>query len=106
VSLAQFPSEFVWVLLAVFGGVAKYLDLYVRNTGPLVWAKFISSVIVSSFAGFISAQVMILIYPTWVFIAAAIGGYASTKILDVIVELLQYKLGVPDKNVKKNKNEY
>lgn len=99
----KIPPEIIWALLAMFGGIAKYLDIYLREGGPIVWMKFIASVTVSAFAGFMSAHMMILIYPSWVFIAAGIGGYASTKILDLLVDLLRYRLGEKNGNEPKTK---
>lgn len=90
------PPELIIAILAVFGGVARYFDFYLKGSEHFVITRFIASLFVSAFSGFMTAQIALLLYPTWVYIGAGIGGYASTKVLDIIITIIQKRLGVTD----------
>ena len=58
-----FPTEVTWILIAIFGGLARYLDTYVKDQKEFSWRIMVASIIVCGFTGFITAQVMLLVYP-------------------------------------------
>lgn len=101
----KIPSEVIWTLLAIFGGVARYFDIYLKDSPNFMWTRFMASIVVSAFSGFMTAHILLLISPAWVFVGAGIGGYASTKFLDIFVNMLHKKLGVNDDKPKEPKQK-
>jgi len=77
-----YTAQVMWLLLAMAGGVARYLDSYLR-TGvmPKLTALF-AHALVSGFSGYMVAQVVLRIEPDWALVSAGIGGYLGTQGLD------------------------
>ena len=97
--LGKLPPEVFWVILAVFGGIARYLHMFLETDKPIIAIKLFSSVFVSAFAGFVTAQTVILLYREWVYVAAGVGGFLSTRMIDVLTDMAANRL-----NIKINKD--
>ncbi len=98
---------FYWTLLASVGGAAKYfvssLKTPVRDMRHFITLLLIN-VFISGFSGLMGALVVSTITTDvqWHLIASGIFGYLGTQGLDIIMLLLQKKIGagpVPMSNV-------
>lgn len=49
-----------------------------------------------------AAEIVLLMYPNWAIIAAGVGGYSGTQIMDEIVKILKLRLQITDKDLKEN----
>lgn len=89
----RFTAELMWVVLAMVGGVAKYLDIYIR-TGVIPKLGFLfAHTLVSGFSGYMVAQVVTRMSPEWALVAAGVGGYLGTQGLDWVSAVLKNKFG-------------
>jgi hypothetical protein len=97
----KFDSDLIWILLAMAGGVARYLDEYLRTSITPSVGKLCANALVSGFSGFIVAQATLKLSPDWALVAAGVGGYMGTQGLEWISSVLKNRLGVSDapKNV-------
>jgi hypothetical protein len=92
-SFWDFTADIAWVLIAMIGGVARYLDQYVRTgVAPRLGLLFAHTV-VSGFSGYMVAQTVLRISPDWALVAAGVGGYLGTQGLDWISSLFTEKFG-------------
>jgi hypothetical protein len=89
---ARITAESLWVLLAMAGGVARYLDEYLR-TGilPRIGHLFAHAA-VSGFSGYMVAQVCLRTVPEWSLVAAGIGGYLGTQGLEWVSTVLKRRV--------------
>lgn len=88
-------GDIAWVLLAMAGGIARYLDGYIRSGTSPKWGLAITHALVSGFSGYMVAQVALKVQPDWALIAAGVGGYLGTQGLDFVSRVLQKRLA-PD----------
>jgi hypothetical protein len=88
----QVPLEFLIVIIAVFGGVARYLNGYINGNGFKL-SIFVSSVIVSGFGGLMfgllgsSMDLPIVM----VSMMSGMGGYFSEQTLKFVYEIVKGK---------------
>lgn len=92
-SFFQNTAEIMWVFLAMCGGVARYLDRYIRTGKAPQLSMLASHTVVSGFSGFMVAQAVIKFQPDWALVAAGVGGYLGTQGLDWIASIFQDKFG-------------
>lgn len=89
----KLPIDVIFIIVAIFGGIAKYLDTFLHGNEKVTFARAISYVIVCAFTGWIAGEITLLMYPNWALIASGVGGYAGTQVMDLAVEILRIKLG-------------
>lgn len=87
----------VYVITAMFGGIANYLHLYLKGHKFEVF-KLLASAVVSGFSGYIFAQATLLLNANWVFVAAGVGGFMGDKTMDYLFRFLT-------RDTEKNKSE-
>lgn len=106
-SLVKIGSEFIWVLVAMLGGVARYLDSYIRTGDRPRLGLLIAHALVSGFSGYMVAQAVIQFSTSWAMVAAGVGGYLGTQGLDWLATVLRDKViggTIPDKTEHTHKN--
>ena len=98
----SFPSinDLTWALIAVLGGVASYLDGFLKGKQTPTLSRIIAHAFVSGFSGYMVAQVVLLVKPDWVFVAAGFAGYLGTQALDLVAEILKRRVGAGNKDGK------
>lgn len=86
------PESIVWLALAVLGGIARYLSKFLVGQETLTTSRIIATIFVTGFSGYMTAQVMLLVYPPWTVVGAGVGGWAGTQMMDVFVDFVKYKV--------------
>jgi fluoride ion exporter CrcB/FEX len=92
--LNKIPTEIIYVAVAAFGGIARYLQFYL-NEGAFAWQHFIAHVFVSSFSGYMFYQFAtnVLNFPdTTIAIFAGIGGWMGVEALKMMETVLKRKV--------------
>lgn len=90
-------NDAAWAIIAMLGGVARYLDGFIKGQTAPTWSKILAHAFVSGFSGYIVAQAVLLIKPEWAFIAAGVAGYLGTQALDITADLIRKRVGGEDK---------
>lgn len=89
----EFPSEVIYGVLAMGGGVARYLLNY--QTGiPFRVGSFVSSVFVSGFSGymFALAGISMNLPEPLLFMMAGCGGFFADQTMKLIFDILANKV--------------
>jgi hypothetical protein len=87
-----------WGLLASAGGAVKFLAAMLRTPEKMSAKRFLfllgANVCISGFSGLIFALLFSTLSPdrTWQLIAAGIGGYLGTQLLDIIALTMTKKI--------------
>ena len=89
----QLPSDAIWIIIALFGGLARYLDTYLKGKETFSIGRMIASVVICGFSGYMCAQLFLLLYPQWAFFSAGIGGYIGVEALNNMYEIWKNKIG-------------
>lgn len=84
------PAQYIYGIVAVFGGVARYLNSFASGA-PFKITIFFASAFVSGFSGWMFAQIGISIHATQeiTFIMAGTGGFMGEQAMKYLWELLQ-----------------
>lgn len=98
-------GEFGWVLLAMAGGIARYLDSYLRSGQAPKWGLALTHATVSGFSGYMVAMIAIRIQPDWALVAAGVGGYLGTQGLDFASHVLKRRLGANDEDIRREEDK-
>lgn len=87
------PIQFLYGAIAVFGGVARYLNSYVTGA-PFKFRIFLASGFVSGFSGWMFALIGTSMHfqGTMLFIMAGTGGFMGDQTMKLIIEWLQKRI--------------
>lgn len=87
----SFPSvtDLTWAVIAVLGGIANYLDGFLKGKQTPAWSRITAHAFVSGFSGYMVAQVILLVRPEWAFVSAGVAGYLGTQALDLFADILK-----------------
>ena len=91
--------EILYVTVSALGGLAKYLNGYLRGKRFDLW-KLLASMLVSAFSGVTCAHLALLIKPGWEIIAASVGGFMGGEAMTFLATWLGKKLGIEDDDSK------
>ena len=88
--ISSLPIELTLVLVAVFGGIARYLNGYINGQGFKL-TVFVASVIVSGFGGLMFGWLghTLAMAPTTLLIMAGMGGYFSEQTLKLVFDIIK-----------------
>lgn len=86
-------AEVAWIILAMIGGVARYLDRYIRTGHSPKPGMLVAHTLVSGFSGYMVAQTIMRFDADWALVAAGVGGYLGTQGLDWLASVLSTKFG-------------
>ena len=88
----QIPVEIVFAALAVFGGVARYLNGFTHGE-PFKFSIFIASAIVAGFSGYMFALlgVTMSIPHEMLFVMAGTGGFFGEQTMKYVLEVVTKK---------------
>lgn len=84
-------AHIIYALLAIAGGVVKNVNGYL-NGEKLQINRMIANAIVSGFSGYMFASLAGLINPSWVYVAAGIGGYMGAESLTLLINIIKRKM--------------
>jgi len=87
-----------WGLLAGMGGAVKFISVTLKNKDRMSPQRFLlllsANVFISGFSGLMGALVFSTLSPdrTWQLVAAGVGGYLGTQLLDVLALAMSRKM--------------
>lgn len=90
----KIPTEMIYVAVAAFGGVARYLQFYL-NEGAFAWQHFIAHVLVSSFSGYMFFQFasnVLNFGDNTIPVIAGLGGWMGVEALKMMEGILRKKI--------------
>jgi fluoride ion exporter CrcB/FEX len=85
--------EVTVALWGVLGGIVRALDTAVREHRVPAAGLLVANVAIAGFCGFLCSSLAEHFDPKWSTVAAGIGGYLGTTVIDVIVQLLTLRAG-------------
>lgn len=89
----HFPVEFAYGAIAIFGGIARYLNGYAKGD-HFNWRILIASAVVSGFSGYMFALLgdsLALPYPMSQ-IMAGLGGFFGDQTMKLALEYVEKRL--------------
>lgn len=87
--------EILYVIISALGGLAKYLNGYLRGKRFDLW-KLLASMLVSAFSGVTCAHLALIIRPGWEIIAASVGGFMGGEAMTFLATWLTKKLNIEE----------
>lgn len=97
---SKVPPELIWSLVAIIGGVAKYVKMHLEGRKTFKLIDFLARVFVSGFSGYMFGHAMFLINSEWVIVASGIGGYMGAEALDYLVNIIKIRYNTNDESRK------
>jgi len=90
---SKFPIELIFAILAVSGGVARYLNGY-ANGAPFKFSIFIASIFVAGFSGYMFALLgtSLSLPQSMLYMMAGTGGFMGEQSIKLIMEYLNKKI--------------
>ncbi len=90
------PVELGYVLVALAGGIARYLNGYTSGA-PFKLGIFIASTVVSAFSGYMFALLGISMGmgAHYIFMMAGMGGFFGDQALRYLIEIVVKRLNLP-----------
>lgn len=87
------PPQFVYVILAGAGGIARYLSAYEKRNGKFAWGALFVAGFVSGFSGYMFALLGIStsMPQPMIYMLAGIGGFMGENALRFMAEYLMDK---------------
>ncbi len=87
------PAQFIYTGVAIGGGIARYLNSYIRG-GGFNFYILCASVFVSAFSGYMFSLVgLSLALPTtFISIMAGVGGFFGDQTMKMVLEYVQGKI--------------
>lgn len=81
------PVEFLWGILAVGGGMARYLNSFV-NGAPFSFGLLAASAFVAGFSGYMFALLgkSLQVGPETLYVMAGVGGFFGEQTMKLIYE--------------------
>lgn len=91
--LQKIRPEYIYALLAAFGGGARYLNIYLTN-GKFSWGNFIANLLVSGFSGLMFAfMAESMNFPQQIlFVSAGIGGFMGHNALEFLATYIKGRM--------------
>lgn len=91
--MKEVPIEIIYGILAVMGGVARYLNSFV-NGQKFRFSVFLASAVVAGFSGFMFALLgeSLALPSAMKNVMAGIGGFFGEQSLKFIMEIIQRKI--------------
>ncbi len=95
------PVQFVWGAIAIFGGVARYLNGITQDGLKFRFSIFLASAFVAGFSGYMFALLgLSLNFPfTMISIMAGTGGFFGEQTMKLIMEYFGQKVS-PAPNIQ------
>lgn len=84
--LKIFSVEFIWIVIAASGGIAKYLYEMQRSKRPFKIIELVAKAFIAGFSGWVFAHVAVMLNDSVDFqlIMCAIGGWMGADGLDFV----------------------
>ena len=96
--IKHFPVEILYGLIAIFGGIARYLNSFANGGPPFRLSILFASTIAAGFSGFMFAllgESLNLPYPM-PHIFAGLGGFFGEQTLKLMLEYANSRIGKID----------
>lgn len=92
-NLKHFPAEFLYGVLAVMGGCARYLNSFASGK-PFKLSIFLASAFVAGFSGYMFAVLgeTMAMPSQMLFVMAGIGGFFGEQTMKLILEYTTGKI--------------
>ena len=88
------PIEIIYGVLAIGGGIARYLNSYVAGREKFKAGILVASAFVAGFSGFMFALIgeSLNLPTTMTHIMAGVGGFFGEQTLKLVFEIVQKKI--------------